>query len=99
MAFQMPAVWQSVLVMAGTLFVAGAIERQGMTAMDISLVCQGLGVILMGVLAAWITNLAISKFNWNKILAVAAAVLVSIVIGGALSFLSLIISIPVAGIR
>ena len=77
----------------------GASERQGMTAMGISLACQGVGVILMGFLAAWGTQLMISRFNWNKILAVAVAVLASILIGGAMSFVALIISIPIAGIR
>lgn len=58
--------------------------------MGVSLVCQGTGTILAAVLAAWLTNLMITKFNWNNILAVIIAVI---------SFLSIIISIPIAGIR
>mgnify|MGYP000432702649 CR=1 FL=1 len=77
----------------------GGSERQGMTAMGISLACQGIGIILMGFLAAWGTHLMISKFNWNKMLAVAVAVLVSVVPGGTLSFVSLIIGIPLAGMN
>jgi len=74
-------------------------ESQGMTAMGISLVCQGVGVILVGVLAGWLTNLVITKFNWNKVLAVILAVIVGVLVGGAISLISTLISIPLAGIR
>ncbi len=77
----------------------GVSERQGMTAMGISLVCQGVGLILAGLFAGWITNLVIAKFNWNKILAVIVAVIAGVLIGGTISFVSTIISIPLAGIR
>lgn len=74
-------------------------ENQGMTAMGISLVCQGIGGILVGFLAGWITNLVIMKFNWNKVLAVIVVVLVGTLIGAGISVSSMIISIPLAGIR
>ena len=74
-------------------------ESQGTTAMGISLVCQGVGVILIGALAGWLTNLVITKFDWNKILAVIVSVIVGVLIGGTISFVSTIISIPLAGIR
>ena len=77
----------------------GVSESQGMTAMSISLVCQGVGLILAGLFAGWITNIVIAKFNWNKILAVIVAVIAGVPIGGTISFASTIISIPLAGIR
>jgi len=77
----------------------GASERQGVTAMGISLVCQGIGVILLGLLAGRLTNLLITKFNWNKTLAVIIAVMAGTAVGGLISFLSTVIAIPVAGIR
>ena len=77
----------------------GASERQGMTAMGISLLCQGVGAVLLGIFAWWLTNLLISKFNWNKIIAVVVTVFLGTTIGTGISFLSLIISIPIAGIR
>lgn len=77
----------------------GVSERQGMTAMGISLVCQSIGLILAGIFAGWISNLVITKFNWNKVLAVIVAVFVGILLGGAISLVSTIISIPLAGIR
>jgi hypothetical protein len=77
----------------------GVSESQGMTAMGISLVCQGIGVILVGLLAGWLTNLVISKFNWNRFLAVVVAVIVGTLLGAGISVFSTITSIPLAGIR
>ena len=77
----------------------GVSESQGMTAMGISLVCQGIGVILVGLLAGWLANLVINKFNWNKALAVIVAVIVGTLIGAGISVFSTIISIPLAGIQ
>jgi hypothetical protein len=76
----------------------GVSERQGATAMGISLVCQGVGLILAAIVAAWISNLVITKFNWNKVLAVIVAVIAGVLFGGVISFVSLIVSIPLAGI-
>ena len=76
----------------------GASERQGTTAMGISLACQGIMIILLGFLAARATRFLITKVSWNSILAVAVVVIVATIIGGTLSFLSSVIAIPVAGI-
>jgi hypothetical protein len=76
----------------------GVSESQGITAMGISLVCQGVGVILAGVFAGWLSRLVITKFNWNKVLAVIVAVITGVLLGGIISLLSTIISIPLAGI-
>ena len=80
------------------LVLNGASESQGMTAMGVSLVCQGAGAILAAAFAAWLTNLVITKFNWSNILAVVIAVLAGTLLGAMISFLSIIISIPLAGI-
>ncbi|MDQ2692424.1 MAG: hypothetical protein M3Y68_10365 [Chloroflexota bacterium] len=77
----------------------GFSERQGVTAMGISLGCQGIVLLLLALLAARATRFLITKVNWNSMLAVATTVLVATVIGGTISFLSIIISIPIAGIR
>jgi len=77
----------------------GVSERQGMTAMGISLACQAVGVFLAGIFAGWLTNLTLTRFNWNKILAVVIAVIVATLFGGFVSFISTITSIPLAGIR
>jgi len=86
-------------VFTQVLVLNGANESQGITAIGVSLVCQGAGAIFAAALAAWLTNLMITKFNWNSILAVVIAVIAGSLLGGILSFLSIIISIPLAGIR
>jgi hypothetical protein len=85
-------------VFAQMIALNGVSESQGITAMSISLVCQGVGVILAGIFAGWLSSLVITKFNWNKVLAVIVAVMVGILLGGTISLLSTIISIPLAGI-
>jgi len=77
----------------------GVSERQGVTTMGISLVCQGVVVLLAGLFAGWVSNMIVTKFNWNKILAVVIAVILGTVLGGGVSFLFTLISIPLAGIR
>ena len=94
-----------ILVLLAILFVFlqmialnGASERQGLTAMGISLGCQSLVIILLATLAARATTFLITKVEWNSILAVFVTVIVATTIGGVLSFLASIIAIPVAGI-
>lgn len=77
----------------------GAGERQGVTALSISLACQGIVILLLAILAARATGFLITRVSWNSILAVAVTVLVATTIGGTISFLSSIIAIPLAGIR
>lgn len=77
----------------------GAGERQGVTAIGISLACQGIVVIVLASLAARATRFLVDQVNWNSILAVVVTVLAAAMIGGTTSFLSMILSIPIAGIR
>jgi len=76
----------------------GASERQGVTAMGISLGCQGIGIILSALLASRLTNLLLVKFNWNKPLSVLAAVIAATAFGALVAFLSILIPISAAGI-
>lgn len=77
----------------------GVSERQGLTAMSLSLVCHSAGAILLGILAWRSTNFMIAKFKLNQILAVVFTVMLGFLTAGAISFLSVMISIPLAGIR
>lgn len=77
----------------------GASERQGLTAMGISLACQSLVIIFLAIFAARVTEFLITKIAWNSILAVVTTVLIATMIGGTVSFLSSVIAIPLAGIR
>ena len=76
----------------------GASERQGLTAMGISLGCQSLVIILLATLAARATTFLTTKVKWSSILAVVVTVIVAATIGGVISFLASIVAIPVAGI-
>ena len=76
----------------------GASERQGLTAMGISLGCQSLVIILLATLAARATTFLTTKVKWSSILAVVVTVLIAATIGGVISFLASIVAIPVAGI-
>ena len=76
----------------------GASERQGLTAMGISLGCQSIAVILLGTFAARATTFLVTKANWNSILAVVITVIAATMIGGVIAFLASVIAIPVAGI-
>jgi membrane protease YdiL (CAAX protease family) len=94
-----------ILVLLAILFVLlqmvalnGASERQGLTAMGISLGCQSIVVILLGTFAARATTWLITKVQWNSTLAVVITVIVATIIGGAVSFLASVLAIPVAGI-
>ena len=79
--------------------VNGATQRQGLTAIGFSLACQGVVMILAAIFARWGTNFLITKADWNHIMAITSAVLVVVPVGGAISFLSIIIAIPLAWIR
>lgn len=81
------------------LVLNGASENQGTTAMGISLGCQGLGMILAGILSWWLTNTAVHKWNWNKVIAVLISVVAGITLGGIISAISIIAAIPLAGIK
>jgi membrane protease YdiL (CAAX protease family) len=88
-----------VLLLLQMVALNGAGERQGLTAMGISLACQSIVIILLATLAAHATRFLITRVDWNSILAVTITVILATTIGGAISLLSMIISIPVAGIR
>ncbi|HEX5943699.1 MAG TPA: hypothetical protein VFY66_15565 [Anaerolineales bacterium] len=77
----------------------GASERQGLTAMGISLGCQSLVIILLATLAARATTFLVTKVGWDSILAVVVTVIVAATIGGVVSFLASVVAIPVAGVR
>lgn len=88
-----------VLVLLQMVVLNGASERQGLTAMGVMLGCQSLVVILFATVAARVTTFLISKGGWDSIPAIIMAVIVTTIIGGATSFLSMIVSIPVVGLR
>lgn len=77
----------------------GVSESKGLAALGISLTCLGAGAILIGVLAWKTTALLIAKFNLNPILAVLLSVTLGLLVSGAITFLAVLVSIPLAGIQ
>jgi membrane protease YdiL (CAAX protease family) len=88
-----------VFVLLQMVALNGTGERQGLTAMGLSLACQSLVVILLATLAARATTFLITRVEWNSLLAVAVTVLVATTIGGVISFLVSVLAIPIVGIR
>jgi hypothetical protein len=76
----------------------GVSEPQGLSGMSISLLCQGISLSLAVIFSRWLSNLLMVKFNLNALLAVLIAVIVSTGLGGLISFLSIIVAIPLAEI-
>lgn len=88
-----------VFVLLQMVALNGASERQGFTAMGLSLGCQSIMVILLATLAARATTFLVTKVEWNSILAVVVTVMIAATIGGVIAFVSIFIAIPIAGIR
>ena len=88
-----------VFILLQMIALNGFSEREGLTAMGLSLGCQSLTVIFLAAFAARATRFLITKVEWNSILAVAVTVLAATTIGGVIAFLSSIVSIAVVGIR
>jgi hypothetical protein len=88
-----------VFVLLQMIALNGFSEREGLTAMGLSLGCQSLAVILLAALAARATAFLITKVGWNSILAVVVTVFAMTTIGGVIFFLSSVIAIPLVGLR
>jgi membrane protease YdiL (CAAX protease family) len=71
-------------------------DSEGTAAVVITLVCQGVGLILSAILAGWLTRLFVEKFNWNKILAVILSIFAGSTLGTVLVFAALVISVITA---
>jgi hypothetical protein len=77
----------------------GVSESQGTAALGISTACLGVWAILLGVLSWKLTALLITRFNLNPVLAILLAVIFGMLVSGVISFLVILVSIPMAGIR
>lgn len=71
-------------------------DSEGTAAVAITFICQGVGLILAGVLASWLTRLLIEKFTWNRILAVIVSVFAGSTLGTILVFAALMASVVAA---
>jgi hypothetical protein len=69
------------------------------TSIGVGVVCQGISVLTAAAFAGWFSRLLIWRYDWNKTMAIIAAVIVGTLISACLAFLSTVVSIPLAGIR
>ena len=74
-------------------------ENKAFASLAVGVICQGISIFLAAGVAAWVSNKLIAKFSWNKVLAVLVAVIAAVVLGSILSFISTLVSIPIAGIQ
>lgn len=74
----------------------GFSESQGTPALITSLICNGLGIILMAVAAWRLPRWLIGKFNWNSAAAVVVSVLVGLFFGSGISAVAMFIGVIVA---
>lgn len=93
------AITALVLTFVQVVLLNGASERQGMSALGISLGCQGVGLILAAILAWRLTDPLVSKFNGNRVLAILVSVVAGTLLGAVISFLAVIVGVIAAGIR
>ena len=95
------------LIVTGVLLFAGQIialngvinESQAFTSLGIGAVCQCVVLFLAAGFAGWFCNILIFRFDWNKPLAVIVAAILGTLLGAVVSFISIVISIPLAGIQ
>jgi hypothetical protein len=90
-----------ILIGVATLFMEliilnGFGEREGTAALSSSVVCQGIGLILGAILAGWLSKLLIKKYDWNKIGAMAIAILAGAVLGAGSGVASIFLGMIVA---
>ncbi len=74
-------------------------DRQATTALGIGLGCNGVTILLAGILARWLAKLLLVKANWPSFPSVAVSVIVSVGLGIFFSFISIIIGTMAAGIQ
>ncbi len=63
------------------------------------MICQGISILLAAVFAGGFSNLLIWSFDWNKVMAVIAAVILGTLLSTWFAFISTVVSIPLAGIH
>ena len=74
-------------------------QNKASTAIGMGVVCQGVTLLLVSAFAGWFANTLIMRFDWSRAIAVIASVIVGTLLGAAISLISVVIAIPMAGIR
>lgn len=74
-------------------------QSKASTAIGMGVVCQGVTLLLVSAFAGWFANTLIMRFDWSRAIAVIASVIVGTLLGAAISLISVVIAIPMTGIR
>lgn len=74
-------------------------ESKVFRSMGVGLFCQGISMVLAAVFAGWFANTLILRYDWNKVGASIAAIILGTLLGAAISLVSTVVSIPLAGIH
>lgn len=77
----------------------GVSESKAFNALSIAVVCQSVGLLFAVILARWLPNFLITKFNMNAFLTVIIAVIAAVGLGALLSFLAIIVGTLATGIK
>jgi len=86
-------------VFANMILMNGATGNQGVTSTTVSIACQGIGVLLAGITAWKLSNTLITRYNWNRVLAIFATIILATGVGALISFSSIFVGILVSGVR
>jgi membrane-anchored protein YejM (alkaline phosphatase superfamily) len=98
--FILLAIIDFVMFVAQMVALTGVIDQsKASTAMGMGVACQGIILLFASAFAGWFANTLIMRFDWTRALAVIASVIVATLLGAAISLISVVVSIPVAGIR
>ena len=74
-------------------------ENKAFRSLGFGIFCQGISMLLATGFAAWFANTLIMRYDWSKVAASIAAVILGTLLGVAISLVSTVLSIPLAGIR
>jgi len=76
--------WQLVLL-------NGETDSDAFNLLAISAIGQSIWLLIAVIIARWLSNLLITKFNWNKFLAILVAIIIPTGLGAVISFLLIFI--------
>jgi hypothetical protein len=74
-------------------------ESKAFQSLGFGLFCQVVSMLFAAVFAGWFTNTLILRYDWNKVGASVAAIILGTLLGAAISLVSTVVSIPLAGIH
>ena len=87
------------MVVAQIIALNGVIDQSKASSIGMGFLCQSLSILLASIFAGWFANTLIMRFDWSRTAAVIASVIIGTLLGAAISLISVVLSIPMAGIR